>query len=59
MKRKLLCLLSAAVMSFTAYSTDVTTDVVIVGGGGAGLSAAIAAKEKGVNVILLEKMLML
>ena len=36
---------------------DTTTDVVVVGGGGAGLTAAISAKEKGVNVILLEKML--
>ena len=32
-----------------------TTDVVIIGGGGAGLSAAIAAKDKGSNVILVEK----
>ena len=38
---------------------DTTTDVVVVGGGGAGLTAAISAKEKGVNVILLEKMAML
>ncbi|WP_291259384.1 flavocytochrome c [Fusobacterium sp.] len=39
--------------------TDTTTDVVVVGGGGAGLTAAISAKEKGVNVILVEKMAML
>lgn len=32
------------------------TDIVIIGGGGAGLTAAIAAKEQGTNVILLEKM---
>ena len=38
---------------------DTTTDVVVVGGGGAGLTAAISAKEKGANVILLEKMAML
>lgn len=32
------------------------TDVVVVGGGIAGLSAAITAKEKGANVILVEKL---
>ena len=30
MKKKLLCLLGAAVMSFTAYGADVTTDVVVL-----------------------------
>ncbi len=30
-------------------------DIVIVGAGGAGLSAAVAAAEKGLNVIILEK----
>lgn len=35
---------------------DMETDIVVVGGGGAGLSAAIAAKENGARVILLEKM---
>ncbi|MCM1989961.1 flavocytochrome c [Oceanirhabdus seepicola] len=34
---------------------DVTTDVVIIGAGGAGLTAAIQAKEDGANVILVEK----
>lgn len=32
------------------------TEVVVVGGGAAGLSASVAAAEKGANVILLEKM---
>ncbi|WP_156936342.1 flavocytochrome c [Clostridiisalibacter paucivorans] len=31
-------------------------DVVVIGGGGAGLTAAITAKEQGANVVLLEKM---
>lgn len=35
---------------------DTSTDIVVVGGGGAGLTSAIAAREKGANVILLEKM---
>ncbi len=34
---------------------DVATDVVIIGSGGAGLTAAIQAKEDGANVILIEK----
>lgn len=36
-----------------------TADVVVVGGGLAGLSAAIKAKESGANVILIEKLGML
>lgn len=35
---------------------DTETDVVIIGAGGAGLSAAVAAREMGANVIVLEKM---
>ncbi len=33
----------------------IETDVVVIGGGGAGLAAAVEAGEKGANVILLEK----
>ncbi|ESR23807.1 FAD-dependent oxidoreductase [Lutibaculum baratangense] len=35
--------------------TDVTADVVVVGGGGAGLAAAIEAARFGAQVVLLEK----
>ncbi len=35
---------------------DVTTEVVVIGGGGAGLSAAISATQNGANVVLIEKM---
>lgn len=35
---------------------DETVDVLVVGGGGAGLAAAISAKEEGVNVVLVEKL---
>lgn len=35
---------------------DVTVDVVIVGSGGAGLSAAVEAKEAGKTVVVLEQM---
>jgi urocanate reductase len=34
----------------------VSTDVVVLGGGNAGLAAAVSASEKGAKVILLEKM---
>ena len=34
---------------------DMTADVVIVGGGGAGLAAAIAATDEGADVIVVEK----
>ena len=35
---------------------DETTDVLVIGGGGAGLTSAIAAREAGANVILVEKL---
>jgi len=40
----------------TAKLEDTETDVVIIGAGGAGLSAAVAARECGASVIVLEKM---
>lgn len=38
-----------------ATDVDMTADVVIVGGGGAGLAAAVSATSKGASVILIEK----
>lgn len=35
---------------------EITTDVLVVGGGGAGLAAAVSAIEEGYDVILLEKL---
>ena len=37
-------------------TADETCDVVVVGGGGAGITAALTAQEAGRNVILVEKM---
>ncbi|EHA13635.1 FAD-dependent oxidoreductase [Halomonas sp. HAL1] len=34
---------------------DINVDVIVVGGGGAGMSAAIASVENGANTVLLEK----
>ncbi len=42
--------------SETVAYEDITTDVIVIGGGGAGLSAAISAKEQGVEVVLVEKL---
>ena len=62
MKKKALALvMSALILVPTALvgcgSKKETADIVIIGAGGAGLSAAVQAKQEGVeNVILLEKM---
>lgn len=62
--RKRLALLFTAIMLlsvlFTGCSSqtseEVSADIVIIGSGGAGLTAAIASTEEGANVIVLEKM---
>ena len=43
-------------MGASAGARTLETDVVVVGGGAAGLPAAIEAAETGAKVILLEKM---
>lgn len=57
-RRSLLAMGSALVTSLPALAarTDETFDIVVVGAGGAGLSAAIAAADAGARVIVLEKM---
>lgn len=40
---------------FDISNSDMSTDVVVVGGGGAGLTAAISAAKNGSQVILVEK----
>lgn len=50
---------SRPVSKKTAEPIHKTADVVVIGGGGAGLSAAISAAEKGASVLLVEKTSML
>ncbi len=52
-----LCLLLA--LPAAAFAQDETCDVLVVGGGLAGLSAAISASESGAKVVLVEKLQML
>ena len=42
--------------SATGEGDKNSTDVLVIGGGGAGLVASITAAENGANVILVEKM---
>ena len=58
MKRFILWITLAVLMSFGVSSTWAASpvDVVVVGGGAAGMTAAITAAEEGKEVVLLEKM---
>lgn len=50
-------LMLASVCFFTSCSSkNAKADVVVIGAGGAGLSAALAAKEAGASVIIVDKM---
>ena len=55
MKKTILASMLAVMMATPAFAAE-STDIVIIGSGGAGLSAAITATEKGAKVIVLEKM---
>ncbi|MFC3395982.1 flavocytochrome c [Brenneria rubrifaciens] len=55
MKKNIL-ILSALALTFSFVVYGETTDIVIIGAGGAGMSAAIEAHNQGAKVILLEKM---
>lgn len=64
--KKLMSIVTAAIITTTvlagcgnskpAVSNSVKTDIVVIGAGGAGLAAAVEAKNVGANVIVLEKM---
>ena len=41
--------------SMAAAQTNITTDILVIGGGMAGAFAALTAKEQGLNVILVDK----
>jgi fumarate reductase flavoprotein subunit len=60
------CLMLAVVLVLALASSvwgsqanTVTTDVVVIGAGGAGLTAAITAKEAGADVVVVEKMMII
>ena len=45
-----------ALLSLPVHAADINTDLVIVGAGGAGLTAALTASQGGLKVVLIEKL---
>ncbi len=39
-----------------SYESELTADVIVIGGGGAGLASAVSATQNGASVIVIEKM---
>ena len=56
--KKLLIVSALATAMGGVWAADYTTDVVVIGSGGAGLSAAVTLHDAGKKVIVLEKMAM-
>ena len=58
MKKLLLATALCAAFGVASAAEDVTADIVVIGAGGAGLSAAVQAHDLGAKVIVVEKMAM-
>ncbi|MGI6035951.1 MAG: flavocytochrome c [Limnochordia bacterium] len=56
MKRALISCMLVLVLACSVAAADYSADIVVVGAGGAGLSAAVSAADNGVSVIVIEKM---
>ena len=56
MKKLLVAVALSAAFGSAFAAEDVTTDIAVIGAGGAGLSAAVEATNLGAKVIVVEKM---